>query len=172
MASLASRISCRRRPRAPTLVTNFWPGQVHCLACCAHQRLLFQHIHKFLLFKDVRPSKRSLFHWPPPACHSSLPISVAGANLIFTNNCLVFQTFQIRRKNRRFWIYQNLVRTARFQRRTGGYFTNSIFFFCGPWVIIHLKDEYLIFLRIVIMISKTRHDTQQGFVQFIIPAQQ
>jgi len=31
---------------------------------CAHQRLLFQHIHKFLLCKDVRPSKRSLFHLP------------------------------------------------------------------------------------------------------------
>ncbi len=35
----------------------------------------------------------------PPACHSCLPMSsaVSGANLIFTNNCLVFETFQIRR---------------------------------------------------------------------------
>jgi hypothetical protein len=59
----------------------------------------YQHIHKFLLCEDVRPSKRSLFHCPPPACHSCLPISsaVSGANLIFTNNCLVFETFQIRR---------------------------------------------------------------------------
>jgi len=37
-----------------------------CLSCCAHQRLLFQHIHKFLLCKDVRPSKCSLFHCPRP----------------------------------------------------------------------------------------------------------
>ncbi len=37
-----------------------------CLAWCAHQRLLFQHIHKFLSSKDVRPRKRSLFHCPPP----------------------------------------------------------------------------------------------------------
>jgi len=74
-----------------------------CLACCAHQRLLFQHIHKFLLCKDVRPRKRSLFHCPPACskcqkftvhkftrvtllwthfCHSRLPISsaVSGAN--------------------------------------------------------------------------------------------
>jgi len=35
------------------------------LACCAHQRLLFQHMHKFLLCRDVRPRKRSLFHCPP-----------------------------------------------------------------------------------------------------------
>jgi hypothetical protein len=50
-----------------------------CLACCAHQRLLFQHIHKFLMCKDVRPRKRSLFHYPSPPCHSCLPISVSGA---------------------------------------------------------------------------------------------
>jgi hypothetical protein len=31
-------------------------------------------------------------------------------------------------------MYQNLERTARFQRRTGGYLTNSNCF-CGPWVI-------------------------------------
>jgi hypothetical protein len=69
-----------------------------CLACCAHQRLLFKHIHKSLFCKDVRPKKRSLFHCPP-ACHSCLPISsaVSEANLIFTNNYLVFETFQIRR---------------------------------------------------------------------------
>jgi len=49
--------------------------------------------------KDVRPKKRSLFHGPPPACHSCLPISsaVSGANLMFTNDCLGFKTFQIRR---------------------------------------------------------------------------
>jgi hypothetical protein len=68
-----------------------------CVACCAHQRLHFQHIHKFLLCKDVRPRKRPLFHCPPPACHSCPPISVSAENWIFTNNCLVFQTFQIRR---------------------------------------------------------------------------
>ncbi len=70
-----------------------------CVACCAQQRLLFQHIHKFLLRKDVRRTKRSLFHCPLPACHSRLPISsaVSGAYLIFTNNCLGFETFQIRR---------------------------------------------------------------------------
>jgi hypothetical protein len=44
--------------------------------------------------------------------------------LIFTNNCLGFEAFQIP-KNRRFWIYQHITRTARFQRRTGGYLTNS-----------------------------------------------
>ncbi len=111
---------------AQTLLTNFWPShwltnfsymdcvsnalepswfpvtsyRWNCLACCAHQRLLFHHIHKFLSCKDVRPSKRSLFHCPhPPACHSCLPLpsAVSGANLIFTNNCLVFETFQIRR---------------------------------------------------------------------------
>ncbi len=87
--------------------------QVKCLACCAHQRLLFQHIHKFLLCKDVRPSKRSLFHCPRPnRCHSCLPISVyAGCSNVS--------------ENRWYWIYQNLQRTARFQRRTGGYLVNS-----------------------------------------------
>jgi len=34
------------------------------------------------------------------------------------------------------------------------------------------KYGYLIFLGIVIMNLKNRHDTQQGFVRFIIPAQQ
>jgi hypothetical protein len=70
-----------------------------CLACCAHQRLLFQHIHKFLLRKDVRPRKRSLFHCPPSRVSlvSTDIISSVRTNLIFTNNCLGFETFQIRR---------------------------------------------------------------------------
>ncbi len=37
---------------------------------------------------------------------------------------------------------------------------------------LHIKNGYLIFLRIVIMNFKKHHDTQQGFVEFIIPAQQ
>ncbi len=116
--------------------TNFscvkmWgPGSAHffnALRAVATNACFFN-IHKFLLRKDVRPRNRSFFHCPPPlpACHSCLPISsaVSGANLIFTNNCLGFEAFQIS-KNRRFWIYQHLAGTARFQRRTGRYLTNS-----------------------------------------------
>ncbi len=118
---------------------SWFPGtscRWKCLACRAHQRLLFQHIHKFLLRNDVRSRKRSLFHCPPPACHSCLPISsaVSRANLIFTNNCLGFETFQIRRTAGS--KYKHLGRTVRFQRRTGGYLTNFNCF-CGPSWVIH-----------------------------------
>jgi len=95
---------------------------------------------------------------------------VSGANFIFTNNCLGGFSNVEDPENRRFWIYQNLERTARFQRRTGGYLTSSDCFF-GPSVI-HFLNGCLIFLRIVIMNLKNCHDTQQGFVQFIIPAPQ
>ncbi len=108
--SVASRISCRRRrPPAPTLVTLTFDRVTHslifnldcvsnglarswlpvtsyrwkCLACCAHQRLLFQHIHKFLLCKDLSPGSAHYFIAPPPACLSCLPISVSGANFDF-----------------------------------------------------------------------------------------
>jgi len=64
---------------------------------------------------------------------------------------------------------QNLERTASFQRRTGGYLTNSKKFVEHG---LYIKNGYLIFLRVVIMNFQNRHDTQQGFVQFIIPAQQ
>jgi hypothetical protein len=37
---------------------------------------------------------------------------------------------------------------------------------------LYMKNGYLIFLRIVIMNFQNRHDTRQGFVEFIIPAQQ
>ncbi len=79
------------------------------LACHAHQRLLFQPIHKFLLCTNVRPSKHSLLHCPP-ACQSCLPISVSGANLIFTNNCLVYETFQIRKTAGSLYIYINTLK--------------------------------------------------------------
>jgi len=39
-------------------------------------------------------------------------------------------------------------------------------------MVYALKSVYLIFLRIVMMNLQNRHDAQQGFVQFIIPAQQ
>jgi len=42
-------------------------------------------------------------------------------------------------ENRRFWIYDNLERTARFQRGTGGYLTNSNCFCGAP--VIHLKMD-------------------------------
>jgi len=42
--------------------------------------------------------------------------------------------------------------------------------FVDHW--LHIKNGYLIFLGIVIMNFKHCHDTQQGFVQFIIPAPQ
>jgi hypothetical protein len=49
------------------------------------------------------------------------------------NNCLVFFNTSDP-ENHRFCVYQHIKRTARFQRRTGGYLTNSNCF-CGPWVI-------------------------------------
>jgi hypothetical protein len=143
-----------------------------CLAWCAHQqRLLFQHIHKFLLCKDVRPRKRSLFHCPRSRVSlvSTDIISSVRGKFDFYKWLLGFWNISDP-ENLRFWIYQHPGTTARFQRRTGGYLTNSNCF-CGPWGYT-LKSGYLIFLRIVMMNLQNRHDTQQGFVQFIIPAQQ
>ncbi len=138
-----------------------------CLACCAHQRLLFQHIHKFLLCKDVRPTKRSLFHCPPPACHSCLPISsaVSAANLIFTNNCVVFQI----RRTAGFGSIKTLKELPGFKEEPVVIRPIQIVFVDHG---LYIKNGYLIFLRIVIMNLKNCHDTQQGFVQFIIPAPQ
>jgi len=138
-----------------------------CLVCWAHQRLLFQHIHKFLLCRDVRPRKRSLFHCPPSRVSlvSTDIISTVRGKFDFYKELLGFWSISDP-ENHRFWIYQHLGRTARFERRTGGYLTNSNGF-CEPWVI-HLISGYLIFLRIVMMNLQIRHDTQQGFV----PAQQ
>jgi hypothetical protein len=140
-------------------------------ACCAHQRLLFQHIHKFLLCKDVRPSKRSLFHCPPPACHSCLPISsaVCGANLIFTNSSLVFETFQIRRTSGSGYI-NTLKELPGFKEEPVVIWLIQIVFVDHGLYIS--KYGYLIFLRIVMMNLHNRHDAQQGFLQFIIPDQQ
>jgi hypothetical protein len=108
---------------------------------------------------------------PPPACHSCLPISssVSGANLYFTKICLGFGNISDP-ENSRIWICQHPGRTVRFQRRTGGCLDNSNCF-CGPWGYT-LKSGYLIFLRIVMMNRQNRHDTQQGFEELIIPAQQ
>jgi hypothetical protein len=94
---------------------------------------------------------------------------VSGANLIFTKICLAFGNISDP-ENRRLCICQHPGRTARFERRTGGYLTNSNCF-CGPWGCT-LKSGYLIFLRIVMMNRQNRHDTQQGFEELIIPAQQ
>jgi hypothetical protein len=118
-----------------------------CLACCGHQRLLFQHIHKFLLRKDVRPRKPSLFHCPPPACHSCLPILVSGANLIFTNNCLVFQTCPIRRTAGSGYI-KTLKELPGFKEEPVVIWLIQIVFVDHE---LYIKNGYLIFLRIVIM---------------------
>ncbi len=118
------------------------PSALHAVPT---KRLLFQHIHKFLLCKDVRPRKRSLFHCPLSRVSLvSTDISVGGKFDVY--KWLPGFSNVLDPENRRFWIYQNLERTARFQRRTGGYLTNSNCFL-GPWVI----HGYLIFLRIVIM---------------------
>jgi hypothetical protein len=92
---------------------------------------------------------------------------VSGANLIFTNNCLVFETFQIRRTAGSGYIKtlkdlpgfkEERVVISLIQRKKldNGY----------------IKNRYLILLRIGTMNFKNRHDTQQGFVEFIILAQQ
>jgi hypothetical protein len=137
-----------------------------CLACCAHQRLLFQHIHKFLLCKDVRPRKRSLFLCPPPACHAWY--QCRGQILIFTNNCLVFQTFEIRR-TAGFEYIKTLKELPGFKEEPVVIWLIQIVFVDHG---LHTKNGYLIILRIVIMNLKNRHDTQHGFVEFVIPAQQ
>jgi len=121
--------------------------------------------------KDVRPKKRSLFHGPPPACHSCLPISpaVSGPNLMFTNDCLGFKTFQIRRTAGS-GNMNTLEELPGFKEEPVVIWLILIAFVDHG--VIHLKSGYLIFLRIVMMNLQNRHDTQQGFVQFIIPAQQ
>ncbi len=105
----------------------------------------------------------------PPPRHSCLPISVSGANLIFTNNCLVFQTFPIRITAGPGYI-KTLKELPRFDEELVIIpLIQIVFVEHGLYIS---KYGYLIFLRIVIMNLKNRLNTQQGFVQFIIPAQQ
>jgi hypothetical protein len=116
------------------LSRSWFPGRWKCLACRGHQRLLFQHIHKFLLRKDVRPRKRSLFHCPPlPRVTRVYRYHQQCRGQIWFLQITAWVLNIPDPENRRFWIYQHLGRSARFQRRTGGYLTNSNFF-CGPWL--------------------------------------
>jgi len=76
----------------------------------------------------------SLFHCPPPARLSLVSIDIISSvrgKFDFYKKLLGFWNISDP-ENRRFWIYQHPGRTARFQRRTGGYLTNSNCF-CGPW---------------------------------------
>jgi hypothetical protein len=94
---------------------------------------------------------------------------VSGANLIFTNNCLVFQTFPIRITAGPGYI-KTLKELPRFDEELVIIpLIQIVFVEHGLYIS---KYGYLIFLRIVIMNLKNRLNTQQGFVQFIIPAQQ
>jgi hypothetical protein len=88
--------------------------------------------------------------------------------LIFTNNCLVFQTFEIRR-TAGFEYIKTLKELPGFKEEPVVIRLIQIVFVDYG---LYIKSGYLIFLRIVIMNFKSRHDTQQGFVKFIIPAQQ
>jgi hypothetical protein len=105
---------------------------------------------------------------PPPTCHLCLPISVSWANLIFTNNCLVFQMFPMRRTPGSGYI-KTLKKLPLFEELVVISLLQIVFVYHGLYIS---KYGYLIFLRIVIMNLNNRHDTQQGFVRFIIPAQQ
>jgi len=93
---------------------------------------------------------------------------VSGANLVFTNNCLAFQTFQIRR-TAGFEYIKTLKELPGFKDEPVVIGLIQIVFVDDG---LYIKNGYLIFLRIVIMNFKNRHDTQQGFVEFIIPAKQ
>jgi len=93
---------------------------------------------------------------------------VSGANLIFTNNCLVFQMFPIRRTFGSGYI-KTLKELPLFEEEPVVISLIQIVFLDHGLYIS--KYGYLIFLGIVIMNLKNRHDTQQGFEQFIIPAQ-
>jgi len=139
-----------------------------CLACCAHQRRLFQHSHKFLLCKDVSPGSAHYFIAHLPRVTRVYRYQCRGQILIFTNNCLVFQTFQIRR-TAAFECIKTLEELPGFKEEPVVIWLIQIF--CVDHGL-YMKNGYLIFLRIVIMSFKNRHDTQQGFVEFIIPAQQ
>jgi hypothetical protein len=130
-----------------------------CVACCAHQRLLFQHIHKFLLCKDVRPRKRSLFHPPPPPRVSLVStISVSGATDFYNQLPGCSNVFDP--ENLRFCVYPNLKRTAMFRRRTGVYLTNSNCF-CGPW-FIHQKMGIWYFWELWLWTLKTAMIPSRG----------
>jgi hypothetical protein len=67
-------------------------------------------------------------------------------------------------------MYQTFKELPRFEEEPVVISLNQNFFMDHGLYIS--KYGYLIFLRIVIMNLKNRHDTQQGFVRFIIPTQQ
>ncbi len=94
---------------------------------------VFNTSNKFLLCKDVRPRKGSLFHCPSSRVSLvSTALSVGGKFEFLQITAWFFKRF--RSGEPPVLIYPNLERTVRFQRRIGGYLTHSNCF-CGTWVI-------------------------------------
>ncbi len=81
---------------------------------------------------------------------------------------IIFQTFQIRRTADSGFI-KTLEELPNFKEQPVVIWLIQIVFVDHG---LYIKNVYLTFLRIVIMNLKNRHDTQQGFVEFILPAQQ
>jgi len=87
----------------------------------------------FSCVKMRGPGSAHYFIAPPPVCHSCLPISsaVSGANLIFTNNCLGFETFQIRRTTSSG--YFNTLEELPGFKEEPLVISLILIVFCGPW---------------------------------------
>jgi hypothetical protein len=100
---------------------NWFPAK--WVACCAHQSLLFQHIHKsFLLYRRVRPRNRSLL---PSVSVVRLSQCRGHTWLYFNKNSQPPYFSNISESENSGSRYFKPSRTARFHRRTSGYFTFS-----------------------------------------------